>query len=37
MNVQIIYEILHYDKIDVSKGIAFNKSNASKECIICHC
>ena len=36
MNVQIIYEILHYDQIDVSKGIAFNKSNASKECIICH-
>ena len=25
-----------YDKIDVSKGIDFNKTNESRRCIICH-
>ena len=28
--------MLCYDKIDVSKGIHFNKTSASKECDICH-
>ena len=28
--------MLYYDKIDVSKGIDFNKTSASKECDICH-
>ena len=26
-----------YDRIDISEGIDFNKTNASKECKICHC
>ena len=35
---ECLYElkILEYDKIDVSEGIDFNKTNASKECDICH-
>ena len=28
--------MLHYDRIDVSEGIDVNKTNASKECGICH-
>ena len=28
--------MLQYERIDVSKGIDLNKSNKSKECIICH-
>ena len=28
--------MLEYDKIDVSKGIDVNKTNASGECDICH-
>ena len=28
--------MLEYDKIDVSEGIDVNKTNASKECDICH-
>ena len=28
--------MLEYDKIDISKGIDINKTNASKECNICH-
>ena len=28
--------MLEYDRIDVSKGIDFNKTNAFKECDICH-
>ena len=28
--------MLQYEKIDVSEGIYINKSNKSKECIICH-
>ena len=29
--------MLHYDTIDVSEGIDFNKTIASKECDVCHC
>ena len=29
--------MLEYDKIDISEGIDINKTNASKECDICHC
>ena len=28
--------MLEYDRIDISKGINVNKTNASKECDICH-
>ena len=28
--------MLYYNKINVSEGIDINKSNESKECIICH-
>ena len=28
--------MLEYDKIDISEGIDINKTNASKECKICH-
>ena len=28
--------MLEYDKIDISEGIYINKTNASKECDICH-
>ena len=28
--------MLHYDRIDVSKGIDVNKTRESKECNICH-
>ena len=28
--------MLEYDKIDVSEGIDVNKTNASKECMLCH-
>ena len=28
--------MLEYDRIDVSEGIDVNKTNASKECGICH-
>ena len=28
--------MLQYDRIDVSEGIDINKTNASKECKICH-
>ena len=33
-----LYEIkiLEYDRIDISEGIDINKTNASKECDICH-
>ena len=27
---------MQYDRIDVSEGIDLNKSDKSKECIICH-
>ena len=26
----------YYDRVDVSEGIGFNKTSASKECDICH-
>ena len=29
--------MLEYDRIDISEGIDINKTNASKECDICHC
>ena len=28
--------MLQYERIDVSEGIDFNKSDKSKECMICH-
>ena len=28
--------MLEYDRIDISEGIGINKTNASKECDICH-
>ena len=28
--------MLHFDRIDVSEGIDFNKKGALKECDICH-
>ena len=28
--------MLQYDRIDISEGIDINKTNASKECKICH-
>ena len=28
--------MLEYDRIDISEGIYINKTNASKECEICH-
>ena len=28
--------MLEYDRIDISEGIDINKTNASKECKICH-
>ena len=28
--------MLEYDRINISKGIDINKTNASKECKICH-
>ena len=28
--------MLEYDRIDISEGIDVNKTNASKECHICH-
>ena len=28
--------MLQYDRVDISEGIDNNKSNQSKECIICH-
>ena len=28
--------MLQYQKIDVSEGIAINKTSASKECELCH-
>ena len=30
------YEILEYDRINISEGIDVNKTRASKECDICH-
>ena len=36
MIVCINYEMLEYDRIDISEGINMNKTNASRECNICH-
>ena len=35
---ECLYELqmLEYDRIDISEGIDVNKTNASKECDICH-
>ena len=35
MNICMKYK-LEYDRIDISEGIDINKTNASKECNICH-
>ena len=29
--------MLQHDRIDISEGIDVNKTNASRECDICHC
>ena len=31
-----IIKILEYDRIDISEGIDINKTNKSKECMLCH-
>ena len=31
-----VTKMLHYETIDVLEGINTNKSNKSKECMICH-
>ena len=36
MNVFMNYKMLEYNKIDISEGIDINKTNKSKECILCH-
>ena len=36
MNVCMNYKMLEYDRIDISEEIDINKTNASKECDICH-
>ena len=28
--------MLEYDRIDISEGIGINKTNKSKECMLCH-
>ena len=28
--------MLEYDRIDISEGIDLNKTNKSKECMLCH-
>ena len=30
------YKMIYYDRINVSEGVDFNKTSASKECDICH-
>ena len=29
-------KMLYFDRINISEGIGFNKTSASKECDICH-
>ena len=36
MIVCMNYKLLEYDRVDISKAIDINKTNASKECDICH-
>ena len=31
-----IIKMLEYDRIDISEGIDINKTNKSKECMLCH-
>ena len=31
-----IIKMLEYDRIDISEGIGINKTNKSKECMLCH-
>ena len=35
MNVCIKYKMLQYERIDISQGIDFDKTNKSVECMIC--
>ena len=30
------YKMLEYDRIDISEGIDINKTNESKECMLCY-
>ena len=30
------YKMLEYDRIDISEGIDVNKTDKSKECMLCH-
>ena len=30
------YKMLQYERIDISEGIDFDKTNKSVECMICH-
>ena len=34
--MQATYDMIEYDRIDISEGINANKTGASKECDICH-
>ena len=36
INVCMKYKMLQYERIDISEGIDFDKSNKSVECMICH-
>ena len=36
MNVFMNYKMLEYDRTDISEGIDINKTNKSKECMLCH-
>ena len=36
MNVCMSLKMLQYERIDISEGININKSDKSKECMICH-
>ena len=36
MIVCMNYKLLEYDRVDISEAIDINKTNASKECDICH-
>ena len=30
------YKMLEHERIDISEGIDINKTNKSKECMLCH-
>ena len=36
MTVFMKYKMLQYERIDISEGIDFDKTNKSVECMICH-